>query len=100
MPRLFNVSLCLTDLILKANERHSAFSKSEKNGKIYVNLTEWLNDAVNDHGQISSFKLNSKEDKKAAEGIFYIGNGKEAKMKEPEAIKTEDVPALIDDLPF
>lgn len=99
MSQLLNVSICLTDLVAKAKEGHSAFTRSEKNGKVYVNVRQWVNDEEDTYGNVSSLLLNSKEDKREAEGKFYIGNGKAVKQKEPQPVSSEEVPEL-DDLPF
>ena len=82
-------SMCLTTLIEKAKAGHSAFSKSQKNGKIYFNYVEWINDEVNEQGQHSSILLSSTKDKKEDEGKVYIGNGK----------KYENKPVTSNDLP-
>lgn len=59
-----------------AKAKHSAFSKSEKNGHIYFNITQWINDEPNEFGQHSSLQLNSSKEGKATEGKVYIGNAK------------------------
>ena len=45
MSTLNTCSICLTDLISKAKEGHSAYTKAA-NGKIYVNILIWGNDEV------------------------------------------------------
>lgn len=82
-------SICLTTLIEKAKQGHSAFSKSAKDGKVYFNYAEWINDEPNDFGQHSSLLLSSSKDMKEAEGKVYIGNGK----------KFENKPVTEKDLP-
>lgn len=112
---LINGSLCLTDLIQHAKAGHSAFSKG-KNGKIYFNFTEWVNDEPNQYGQHSSYQLNSSKEKKAEDlqmfGKCYIGNGKKSEGGAGEHITAADVdelgeveipsadPTPVDDLPF
>lgn len=111
MAILINGSLCLTDLIEKCKAGHSAFKKSEKNGKIYVSYTEWVNDEANEHGQHSSLLLNSTKEMKEAEGKVYFGNGKRAENKGAAINASEldlsgapvagSAPAVhVDDLPF
>ena len=101
MSKLLNTSICLTDLMEKAKEGHSAFSRSEKNKKVYVNLLQWINDRPDDYGNISSLQLNSKEEKREQEGKVYIGNSKEIKLKEPEPLKAGEIETVEDDdLPF
>jgi hypothetical protein len=82
-------SMCLTTLIEKAKEGHSAFSKSAKDGRVYFNYAEWINDEPNEYGQHSSILLSSSKEKKDAEGKVYVGNGK----------KFENKPVTASDLP-
>ena len=83
-------SICLTTLIEKAKEGHSAFSKSQKDGKIYFNYAEWINDEANEFGQHSSILLSSHKDKKDQEGKVYIGNGKRFENK---PVTEKDIPS-------
>jgi hypothetical protein len=99
MSQLINGSVCLTELIAKAKESHSAFTKAS-NGKIYANITIWVNDEPDIYGNIVSLQLNSTQEKRAAEGKVYIGNGKPSKKKDPEPVTAADVQGLDDDLPF
>lgn len=89
MSTLINLSLCLTDLIDLANKGHSAFSRSQKNGKVYVNLTQWINDEPDQYNNNASVQLNPHKDKRdadiAAFGKCYVGNGKYAQRPEPQA---------------
>lgn len=99
---LLNGSIDLTILLEKAKEKHSAFSKSEKNGHIYCNITQWVNEEANDFGQHSSFLLNSSKEAKDQEGKVYFGNAKkvEAGGTVPVDDKAvEELPA-IESLPF
>lgn len=82
-------SMCLTTLIEKAKQGHSAFSKSQKDGRVYFNYAEWINDEPNEYGQHSSILLSSSKEKKEEEGKVYIGNGK----------KYENKPVTEGDLP-
>lgn len=82
-------SMCLTTLIEKAKEGHSAFSKSPKDGKIYFNYAEWINDTANEFGQHSSILLSSQKDKKESEGKVYVGNGKKWENK---PVSDKDIP--------
>jgi hypothetical protein len=109
-------SMCLTTLTEMAKKGHSAFSKSTKDGKIYFNYAEWINDEPNQFGQHSSIQLNSSKEKKESEGKVYIGNGKKIETSKPVASSDIDddfsnVPTAttqkqksssepIDDLPF
>ncbi len=99
MSQLINGSICLTDLIAKAKESHSSFSKAA-NGKIYGNITIWVNDEPDQYGNTVSLQLNSTQEKREAEGKVYVGNGKPAKKKDPEPVSSADTAGLDDDLPF
>lgn len=89
-------------ILEKAKAKHSAFSKSEKNGHIYFNISQWVNDEPNEYGQHSSLLLNSSKDGKATEGKVYIGNAKRVEQTGggpvTDAVASE-IPAA-DDLPF
>jgi len=104
MSTLINGSLDLTIILEKAKAKHSAFSKSEKNGHIYFNITEWVNDEPNDFGQHASFLLNSAKDKLESDGgKVYIGNGKKSEATGGAVAVTDSVVAElpeIGDLPF
>lgn len=115
MAILVNGSLCLTDMIEKCKAGHSAFRKSDKNGKIYVSYTEWINDEPNQHGQHTSILLNSTKEKKEEEslsfGKVYIGNGKKSEAGGGSPVDVNDASldisgapvaasTPIDDLPF
>lgn len=91
MNQLFYGSICLSDLIEKAKQKHSAFSKG-KNGKIYANVNVWLNETPDKYGNLLSIKVNpSKENKDTEEG-FYIGNCK--KSDGPTPVSDRDVTDL------
>jgi hypothetical protein len=106
MAILINGSLCLTDMVEKAKAGHSAFVKG-KNGKIYVNITEWVNDEPNQFGQHVSYLLNSSKEKKEEEGKVYIGNGKKSESSGGTPVTSNDAAGLDlsgvgeqDQLPF
>lgn len=82
---LINGSICLSDLVQKYKEGHSAFSRG-KNGKVYFNYTEWINEEENQYGHHSSVQLNSSKEKKEAEGKTYVGNGKRSTLGGGEPI--------------
>lgn len=101
-------SLCLTDLIEKAKSGHSAFSKG-KNGKIYVNFVQWVNDDADQYGNHSSFNLGSSKEKREAELAanggkkIYFGNAKVQEKGSANAapVTTEDTASLdLGNLPF
>jgi hypothetical protein len=84
MSNRINSSLCLTDLRDKCDEGHSAFTQAA-NGKIYVNITTWINDEPDKFGKDVSHQLNSKQDQREAEGKVYVGNGKTATLQQAAA---------------
>ncbi len=102
MSTLINGSMCFTDLCEHAKKGHSAFTKG-KNGKIYFNITEWVNDEPDQFGNHASFLLNSQKEKKEAEGKIYIGNGKMSQGQQSAPVTQNDIAAAIpsmNDLPF
>ena len=99
MSQLLSGSICLTDVLEKAKAGHSAFQKA-KNGKIYFNIAQWVNDEVDQYGNVSSIQLSSTKEKRDEEGKVYIGNCKPMPRAEPEPIDpVNDIPEP-DDLPF
>lgn len=105
MSKSSNGSLCLTTLIEQAKLGHSAFSKSDKNGKIYFNVTLWENDEADQYGNNFALQLNSTEERKATDGggkPVYLGNLKYNKKKEvPVASKEIDaISKDLEDVPF
>lgn len=103
MSKLFSGSLCLTDLIDAAKRQHSAFTKSQQNGKVYVNILLWENDEKDDYGNTHSIQLNSTKEKKEQEGKIYIGRAKPVEKKEPVPINQNDAASIgndLDGLPF
>lgn len=101
MSQLFYGSVCISDILSKIKEKHSAFTKGN-NGKIYMNISVWMNDQEDKYGNIMSLLLSSKKDMKEQEGKTYIGNCKKSEFKEPAPLSDSDVDHLgpIDDLPF
>lgn len=89
-------SICMTDLSEAFKKNHTAFNKSEKNGKLYANIAVWMNDEPDQYGNILSFQLNSKKD--ATDDKVYFGNA-----KLPDGVKVEpkkSEPESEDSLPF
>ncbi len=79
-------SICLSDLGDAFKAGHSAFNKSEKNGKVYANIAVWMNDEPDQYGNILSFQLNSKKD--ANDEKVYFGNAKLPDGVKPQAAQT------------
>lgn len=101
--KLYHGSICISDLVEAAKKRHSAFSKSVKNGKLYANILIWENNEKDEYGNTHSIQLNSTKEKKEAEGKTYIGRAKPMERAEPQPISNSDVNNIaeqIDDLPF
>lgn len=95
--QLFSGSICLTDLIEQAKKQHSAFSKAN-NGKIYANVTVWLNEQTDQYGNQISIQLRSKKELREKEGKIYVGNAKP--NTQDTAITPQEANNLGDDLPF
>ena len=96
MAQSFYGSIDFSKLIEQAKAGHKAFTKSEKNGKIYLNVDVYVKDEVDQFGNIASirgtFKGATREDK------FYFANLKESQFNE-QKVEASDVDGL-DDLPF
>lgn len=90
MSKLYNGSICLTDI------PKEKVTTSEKNGKKYLNINVWVNDELDQYGNIGSIQLSqSKAEREAGEKKVYIGN-----IKQPLAsgvVVAKDEPT---DLPF
>lgn len=80
-------SICMTDLSEAFKKNHTAFNKSEKNGKLYANIAVWMNDEPDQYGNILSFQLNSKKD--ATDDKVYFGNAKLPDGVKPVQAKVE-----------
>lgn len=94
--QFFTGSICLTDLIEQAKKKHSAFSKSEKNGKIYARVKVWINAEKDKYGKIGSIQLNAAKD--SNEEKIYFGN-LELPEKKETPITNNDVSKMdIDDI--
>lgn len=89
-------SLCLTDIVEKAKQGHSAFTKA-KNGKIYFNILQWINEEADQYQNNSSYQLNSSKEKKEEEGKCYIGNAKW--MARPQITETDTADLNLETLP-
>lgn len=100
MAKLNVGSICLTDLLAAAKQKHSAFVKSPKNDKVYCNVKIWINDVPDNFGNTISIQLNSSKERKDFEDKIYIGNAKEVEFKEAQPINDTDLKGIGDDLPF
>ena len=92
--QLFFGSICLTDLIECAKQKHSAFTKGQ-NGKIYASVNVWLNNERDKYGNIMSIQLNPTKEMKDLDKRLYIGNMKQSEG--PKAVSDRDVSNLNTD---
>jgi len=90
-------SIDFSKLLEMAKAGHKAFSKSEKNGKIYLNVDVYVKDEVGQYGDKASirgtFKGATKEDK------FYFANLKESEAYTEAQPVANDIPG-DDDFAF
>lgn len=103
MSKLFYGSICLTDLNAKAREGHSAFSRAESNGKVYVNINVWDNEEKDKYGNQLGIQLATTKDSPDHEKKIYIGNCKPSeRVSGSTAPEPSDIPSEEeeDDLPF
>jgi hypothetical protein len=97
----FTGSINYTELVAAAKKAHSAFVRAGKKNNVFINVTLWENDNVDEFGNTHSLQLNPKENAKDnnKEGRIYLGNFKPKKKKEGPGIR----PGMADnddDLPF
>jgi hypothetical protein len=79
-------SICLTDISNAYKAGHPGITKSETNGKIYVNLTVWLNDQKDKFENDAAVQISQPKD--YTEKPTYIGNLKHAEAaKAAPAVK-------------
>jgi hypothetical protein len=93
--KLFYGSLCLTDLIDQAKQKHSAFTKGN-NGKIYASINVWLNSEPDKFGNIMSLQINPSKEMKDIDKKMYVGNLKESEG--PKPISDRDISGMDTDL--
>ena len=93
--KLFYGSLCLTDLIEQAKQKHSAFTKGN-NGKIYASINVWLNSEPDKFGNIMSLQINPSKEMKDIDKKMYVGNLKESEG--PKPISDRDITGMDTDL--
>ena len=91
----FYGSIDFSKLMEQAKAGNKAFTKNE-NGKIYLNVRDWVNEELDKYGNCASFQSNFKGAQK--EDKFYFGNLKESTAIE-EPVQANDIPN-VSDLPF
>lgn len=87
MGLILSGSICVTDLVEQINAGHSAGNWG-KNGKIYANVTVFVNDEPDKFKNDGSICLNSSKEgrqKESEKKTFYIGNVKKSGAGEPVA---------------
>jgi hypothetical protein len=102
--RNFYGSINITDLMDHLKEKHSAFVKGQ-NGKIYCNISVWLNEEPDQYDNIMSIKLSATKEaieKDKEQGKIYIGNCKEneATTKPINTNDSKQFDSIMDGLPF
>jgi hypothetical protein len=91
-------SICLSDLLDAAKKGNPAFSRSNKNGKIYVKARIFVGEKDDQYGNSVSILTNlRKEDKDKS---FYFGNFKLSKDTGESQVTEEDVDINEDDFPL
>lgn len=96
---MLNCSISYDEIIKAAKAGHSAFTRSLKNKKVYINVTVWINPEPDQYDNDASIMLNSTKEKREAEGKCYIGNGRFYDPNRPVKENEIKVPQ-DDDLPF
>lgn len=82
-------SICLTDLIEATKRQHSAMVKGT-NGKVYANVTIWLNDNPDQYDNDASVQLRQKKD--SDDKALYVGNLRWSNYDGPVQAGIEDLP--------
>lgn len=101
MSKLYNGSICLSDI---PKEKMNV----GKNGKKYLNINVWINDNVDQFGNIGSIQVSlPKAERDAGAKGAYIGNFKESQPATQGAAQVttaqpaaNNTPDPLDDLPF
>jgi hypothetical protein len=88
MSKLYNGSICLTDIPkIKINVG--------KNGKKYLSVNVWINDSVDQFGNIGSIQVSlPKAERDAGAKGAYIGNFKEPQAAQNAHASTSDLTYL------
>jgi len=91
MAQILTGSICLTDI------PKDKITKSEKNGKLYLNINVFINDEPDQYSNNGAIAIQqSKDEREAKAKRTYIGNVKFAQQP-PAAAPTQE---LLNDLPF
>lgn len=98
MGKMITGSIDLTKILEAAKAKHSAFSKAESNGHIYMNVLIWENDEPDKFNNNFSVQLNAAKDADESQKKNYIGNLKYAAANQTP-VTTDEIPD-VDSLPF
>lgn len=88
MSQLFIGSICVSDI--PKDKLTQA-----KNGKLYLNVDIWINNDVDQYGNIGSISVRqTKDEREAKEKKTYLGNFKTSELKSaaPEQKAFDDLP--------
>jgi hypothetical protein len=100
MNQSFYGSINITKLLEELKAKHSGFYKGS-DGKVYANVTVWLNETKDKYGNVMSIKINPSKERKDIDQPFYLGNCK--KSDGPKPISDNEVNDInldeIDPLP-
>ena len=98
--KLFTGSICYTDLVQMMKTGKYRGIKSERNGKVYININVWLNSEPDQYGNDGAIQLQPKEEFREERLNRYVGNIKEYKRQEPKEAAVTDFDDSDDDMPF
>lgn len=91
MGQILNGSICLTDI------PKEKITKSEKNGKLYLNINVFINDEPDQYNNNGAIAIQqSKDEREAKTKRVYIGNVKFSQQQPAQAAPA----AVLNDLPF
>jgi hypothetical protein len=95
-------SLDVTKIVELINAKHPAFSKSEKNGHVYMSLVVWVRDQPDEYGQDASVQPSvpktATELEREANKKIYLGNLRWAKPEAPSDADTNAAAAALNSL--
>jgi len=95
MSQILNGSICLSDI------PKDKMTKSEKNGKVYVNVNIYVNDEADQFGNDGSISVTqSKQEREQKVKRVYIGNVKKPAFTASAPSAAQQTDASNFDLPF
>lgn len=103
MSQRFYGSIDVTAIIQAAQAGHSSMQRSQKNNKVYANVTLWVNDEPDAYKNDASIQLSSAKDHPDGKVKIYLGNLKKAESGggAPLTANAPDIANVnLDDLPF